>query len=154
MNNEDKKFWCDAGLAAEKDFIANNQIKGWGVSFNPLKQDDPYTHDYIGICPMDVKTIHTKWIKSQSLFGIPSDKAISINKKDFQRYAKCYPNILILCHVTWQKSVYLLSIDRARKLIDQGKAKLHVYKNRTNDTKGNAKSSYIFDTDDLDRIHE
>ena len=154
MQNEDKSFWCKAGLEAEKDFVASNKIKGWGVSFNPSKQDSPYAHDYIGVCPMDIKTIHTKWIKSWQLFGIPPDRAISINKKDFQRYAKLYPNILILCHVTWQQSIYLLSIDRARKLIAQGRAKLHTYKNRVDDVKGNAKDSYIFDTDDLDRLYE
>ena len=153
MNNEDKEFWCKAGLAAEGEFLVSSGIKGWGLCFNPLKSDDPYTHDYVGMCQIDIKTIKTQWRKSQSLFGIPPDRAISINCKDFRRYSKLYPNILILCNVTWQSRLYLLTIDRARRLVMEGKAKMHSYQNRVDDTKGNAKDSYIFDTADLDRLN-
>jgi hypothetical protein len=134
VDNEDKEFWCKAGLAAEGEFLVSSGIKGWGLCFNPLKSDDPYTHDYFGMCQIDIKTIKTQW-------------------RDFRRYGKLYPNILILCNVTWQNSVYLLTIDRARRLVMEGKAKMHSYQNRVNDTKGNAKDSYIFDTADLDRLN-
>jgi len=71
IDTEDKKSWCEAGSLAEKDFVATNKLEGWGISMNPTKHRDPYTHDFMGIVPMDLKSIREPWRKSQELFGIP-----------------------------------------------------------------------------------
>lgn len=154
IDNQDKSKWCYVGQLAEADFLASRGVAGWALAFNPAKEKDPYTHDYLGVCPVDIKTITTPWRKSLQLFGIPSERAISINEKDFTRYSRLYPNIIILCNVEFAGELYLLTLDRARKLIKQGKAKRHEYKDRKDDTKGNAKVSYVFDTSDLDRVSE
>ena len=153
MNNEDKQSWCHAGQLAEGDFLVSHTIKGWGLAFNPEKQTNKYVHDFIGLIPVDLKSIRQPWIKSQELFNIPSERAISINEKDFVRYAQEYPNILILCHVEWLDRCFILTLDRARKLIKEKRAIRHEYLNRKDDTSGNAKVSYIFDVDDLDQLH-
>ena len=153
MNNEDKKAWCKAGELAEKDFVAVNKIAGWGIAMNPEKHNNLFTHDLVGMIPMDLKSVREPWRKSEELFGIPSKYAISINQKDLERYSSLYPNIIIILDVEWS-GIYMITVDRARSLVKAGKAVKHEYKNRKDDTKGNAKASYIFDLRDLDRISE
>lgn len=153
MDNQDKDAWCEAGLLAEGDFLASASIRGWGLSWNPDKLKDKYTHDFLGICPIDLKTAQTQWNKSFQLFGIHSDNAISINEKDFKRYSLLYPNIIILIDVRWSNRIFILTLSRARRLIKEGKAKRHEYKDRKDDNKGNAKASYIFDVNDLDELY-
>jgi len=153
IDTEDKKSWCEAGSLAEKDFVATNKLAGWGISINPSKHEDVYTHDLIGMIPIDLKSIREPWRRSQELFGIPSKYAISVNKKDIIRYVNMYPNIIILLDVEWD-GVYMLTMSRAKALITSGKAMRHDYKNRKYDTKGNAKTSYIFDLRDLDKLKE
>ena len=64
---------------------------GWGISMNPAKQSDKYTHDLIGMVPMDSKSIRTRWRESERLFSIPSEYAISITVKDLKRYNAAIP---------------------------------------------------------------
>lgn len=148
---EDKLAWCEAGAAAEGDFVAQANIVGWGISMNPAKLKDKFTHDLMGMVPMDLKSIRTQWRESERLFGIPSEYAISINVKDLQRYAEKYPNILILLDVAWAGK-YMLTIPRAQALQKAGKARPHKYVRRQDDTNGNAKVSLIFDLRDLDEV--
>jgi len=150
---EDKKSWCHAGFLAEQDFVATNKLIGWGISMNPNKHEDPYTHDFVGIVPIDLKSIRESWRKSLELFGIPSMYAISINTKDLIRYSTLYPNIIVLLDVEWS-GIYMLTMPRAKALVSSGKAVKHEYKNRKDDAKGNAKTSYIFDLRDLDKLKE
>ena len=88
---QNKLAWCAAGAAAEGDFVAQANIVGWGVSLNPAKQADKFTHDLMGLVPMDLKSIRTQWRESERLFGIPSEYAISINVKDLKRYKAAVP---------------------------------------------------------------
>jgi hypothetical protein len=148
---EDKLAWCEAGAAAEGDFVAQANIVGWGVSLNPAKHEDKFTHDFMGYVPMDLKSIRTQWRESERLFGIPSEYAISVNVKDLVRYRDKYPNIVIILDVAWSGK-YMLTIPRARTLYQAGKAKRHEYQGRVDDTVGNAKDSLVFDLRDLDEV--
>ena len=154
MDNQDKTAWCRAGEKAEADFLATRQITGVGLSWNPAKQSNPYAHDYIAMVPVDLKTMRTPWRKSQELFGIPPERAVSINEKDLRRYAELYPNIIIYLDVEYTGKLFSLTLHRARRRLKTGKAKRHEYIERKDDTAGNAKVSFIFDTDDLDLIRE
>jgi hypothetical protein len=58
----------------------------------------------------------------------------------------------MILNVQWS-GVYLLPVSYAINLIKQGKAKRHEYKNRQNDTQGNAKISWIFDLRNLEKIN-
>jgi len=140
MYNEDKQSWCDLGLQLEYEFLE----RGFPVSLNKQKDHDKFTHDFMIHLPCDLKSIRTKWQKSQELFGIQSDYAISINQKDLQRYNHLYPNLIIILDVAWS-GVYLAPVSHAIRLIKNGSAKRHEYKNRKNDQRGNAKISWIFD---------
>lgn len=153
-DNENKLAWCQAGLVAESAFLENQSVVGWQFSWNPEKDGNKYTHDFVASCPVDLKTAGTQWRLSEEMFGIPADKAVSINAKDFRRYASLYPNIIIVVRVEWLDKTFMLTIPRARKLVAEGRAKRHEYKNRKDDTAGNAKDSYIFNLDDLDELYE
>ena len=152
MDNQDKAAWCEAGEKAEGDFVAQNQIDGWGISWNPAKHKDKYAHDLLGVIPMDLKTMKTPFRKAETLYGIPANRAVTINEKDFIRYSENHPNILILCDVQYIGAQYILTVDRARRLLKSGKARRHEYKDRVDDEDGNAKCSYVFDVDDLDKL--
>ena len=152
IDTENKDAWCEYGANLETQFITRkfNDVE---VKINGLKSSDKYTYDLRIELPADLKSIKTKWIFSQDMFGIPPERAISINEKDFIRYAKHYPNILIILDVEWD-GVYSITVVRARHLIREGKAKKHVYEKRKDDIKGNAKCSYIFDLNDLDKLQD
>jgi len=150
-STEDKLAWCEAGAAAEGDFVAQANIVGWGVSLNPGKLQDKYTHDFMGYVPMDLKSIRTQWRESERLFGIPPEYAVSVNVKDLRRYRDKYPNILIVLDVRWAGR-YMLTVPRAQWLLREGRAKRHEYQNRQDDEAGNAKDSLIFDLRDLDEV--
>jgi len=153
MNNEDKQAWCDHGEKEEKKFLEEKKVSGWDISLNPQKAHNKYAHDFVSVCPVDLKTMTTPFRLSEDLYGIPSSRAVTINKKDFERYAKLYPNIIILCNVVHANKMFTITVSRARKLISEKKARLHKYKNRKNDDKGNARCSYVFDTNDLDEVY-
>jgi len=152
MDNEDKQAWCSYGEKQEIKFIEGRQVSGWNLRLNPEKKSNKYVHDLTAICPVDLKTMKTPFRTSWK-YGIPPSRAVTINKKDFVRYAKLYPNIIILCDVQYMNRMFIVTVDRARKLIKAEKARLHTYKNRKFDDKGNALDSYVFDVNDLDEVH-
>ena len=147
MKNEDKDFWCDYGEDLEQDFLNGN----YPVTLNPDKLGDPYTHDFFIHLPCDLKSIKTQWKFSKEMFGISPDKAVSINEKDLRRYRDIYPNLVMIIDVAWG-DVYLLPVKRALDLIKAKKAKRHEYINRKDDRAGNAKISWVFSTDDFEKI--
>jgi len=155
MDNENKIAWCKHGERLELDFVSRYSIDSSKVYINPDKSEDPYTHDLRIDYPADLKSITTPWNMSMQMFGIPPEFAVSINEKDFIRYAKLYPNIRIILHIKYpgySEKVYEITVAKARYLIKRKMAHRHEYKNRKNDTKGNAKVSYIFDLRDLEEI--
>ena len=152
MDNEDKQAWCSYGEKQEKKFLEEMNVDGWEISLNPQKKQSKYVHDFVANCPVDLKTMKTPFMTSWK-YEIPPSRAVTINRKDFVRYAKLYPNIIILCDVKYMGRMFILTLSRARKLIREEKARLHVYENRKDDDKGNARSSYVFDVNDLDEVY-
>lgn len=152
MDNEDKQAWCSYGEKQEIKFIKERQVSGWDLKLNPEKKSNKYVYDLTATCPVDLKTMKTPFYTSSD-YGVPSSRAITINRKDLVRYAKLYPNIIILCDVQYMNRMFIVTIDRAKKLVKAGKAKLHTYENRKDDDKGNARDSYVFDVNDLDEVY-
>ena len=150
---QDKKAYVEWGGAQEYPFTQRGAVKGWRFAMNPEKAHNPFAHDMLACVPIDLKTMDRQWDHSERMFGIPSQWAVSINTKDFVKYARECPNIIIVLDVRWLDAVYTLTLDRARHLIGWGKAKRHFYKKRVNDQKGNCKDSFVFDLRDLDRTN-
>lgn len=152
---EDKQWWCVEGVRRENTFLRQAHIAGWDIEVAPEKASDPYHHDFQVTMPCDLKSISTPFNTSEQKFGIPTEYAITINEKDFVRYAAKYPNILILLDVQFpgvERRLFSITLDRARKLIKSKKAFRHEYLHRVDDQQGNAKASYVFDVRDLDQL--
>ena len=157
MDLQDKQAWCDLGELEEGNFLERQDFHLVHVLPNVTKDVDKYAHDMRISFPADLKTIRSSWRKSQELFGIQPKYAISINKKDVDRYNDLYPNMIIILDIEIEyinendgglsvyKTVRWVDMTRINRLIKSGFAKEHQYKERTEDTQGNAKSSYVFD---------
>lgn len=147
MDLQDKQSWCELGELEEGNFLKSQDFHLVNVLPNVAKANDKFTHDMRISFPSDLKTIRTKWRLSQEMFDIDPKYAISLNKKDIVRYQQLYPNIIIVfdIEITDYKEVHWSDLTRITRLITRGLAKEHTYKQRVDDSSGNAKSSYIFD---------
>lgn len=146
-NNEDKLKWCEYGEETEKSFLntfSNDQVM---VEINPEKSTNKFTHDFIITLPADLKTVRTRF-RTASRYGIPPMSAITLNRKDVDRYSELYPNIIIIFDVDYgdYKKTCYATLSSIKNIIGAGKAKLHYYQNRINDSK-NAQCSYVLDAE-------
>ncbi len=164
---EDKLAYCikasDEQEPAFVNFInslGNDLIK---MEINPDKVHDPYTHDLIinGKIPGDLKTQDTPFFKSDILYNVDPQWAITYNHKDYLRYKEKYTNkggnIILFFDVkrkaqtmfdhTTQpmRAIFYAKASEIESLIESKTVPLHEYQNRVNDTSGNAKSSYVID---------
>lgn len=166
-NTEDKLAYCiKASEEQEPAFVEfinslnNDLIK---IKINPDKEHDPYTHDLIinNKIPGDLKTQDTPFFKANILYNIDPQWAITYNHKDYIRYKEKYTNkrqeIILFFDVRRKvqtmfdytikpmRSIFYAKASEIESLIENGMVPLHEYKNRVNDTSGNAKNSYVID---------
>lgn len=145
-SNEDKKAWCEYGDQIEVEFVSKMLASKCSVFMNPAKSESKVTHDLFIVMPSDLKTTRTRF-RIADRYGILSHSAITLNKKDVDRYADIYPHIIIF-DVKYEdfSCVCYAPIREIKKAIRRGVAKLHTYINRVNDTQGNAKESWVLDS--------
>ena len=174
MNNEDKLAWCEKyGDKTESEFCVNRlfdlDITGY---LNPEKKRNKYVHDLFSIFKTDLKTIRTPLFKAQELYGIDPQYAVTFNVKDGKRYKELYPNIIVIFDVLWDENSCSMTIGGTqysvkpmhhtfagfltdiRTAITLSGDKKIAYRNRVNDTSGNAKESYVFDIRKLHLLKE
>jgi len=169
MDTEDKQAWCDYGEETEKNFAFNRLMDiGLGGFVNPNKKQDKYSHDLFVQFPCDLKTVRTPLFKSQSMFGVDPQYAVTFNEKDGQRYSNLYPNIIVIFDILWDDCSKVINgieyrvqpmhltvagflKDIKQAIVTSGSAKIN-YARRVNDTQGNAKSSWVFDARFLQKI--
>ena len=146
-SNEDKAAWCEYGDKTEVEFVSKMLASKCSVFMNPAKEENKFTHDFFIVMPSDLKTIRTRF-RTADRYGIPSHSAITLNKKDVDRYSDKYPHIIIIFDVKYEdfSRVCYAPIRDIKKAIRRGVAKLHTYTNRVNDTQGNAKESWVLDS--------
>jgi hypothetical protein len=171
IDTEDKLAWCEKfGVETEVNFALGRMHEfGLPTYLNPAKRNDKYTHDLCTIFQTDLKTVRTPLFKSQEMFGIDPQYAVTFNVKDGIRYSELYPNIVVIFDVEWQRQcsmviggvnyevqpmhqthVGFLS-DIRNAILKSGNKKIQ-YAKRMNDTQGNAKESFVFDVRDLQRL--
>tara|TARA_R110000803_G_scaffold139118_1_gene205797 strand:- start:44 stop:520 length:477 start_codon:yes stop_codon:yes gene_type:complete len=146
-NNQDKSAWCEYGDKTEVEFVSKMLSSSCSVFMNPAKAENKYTHDFFIVMPSDLKTIRTRF-RTSDRYGIKSHSAITLNKKDVDRYVDKYPHIIIIFDVKYDDFSRLCyaPIRDIQKAIARGVAKLHTYNERVNDNSGNAKESYVLDS--------
>ncbi|WP_300667078.1 hypothetical protein [Fluviicola sp.] len=158
---QDKLRWCVDGETKEQAFVRRYGLE-LGYQMNPTKVTDPYAPDLLFTKDnllTDLKSQHTPFFKSQSLYGIEPTYAVVFNVKDKERYIEHYPNIDILYYIEWVAlkadiygksfqvnplvGVYRISFKNLLTILDD--KKIHKYQQRVGDTKGNARDSYVID---------
>lgn len=154
-DTEDKQAWCDYGAELETAFVEklHQKVNGVVIGMNPDKKQDKYVFDLVCKFQCDLKTCETPF-RTSYRYGFDPQYAITINKKDIDRYTKLYPNIILVLDIRYPNytAIKTVSVQTLTRYVKEGKAKPHEYLKRVNDTKGNAKSCYIFDSrwfDDL-----
>lgn len=147
MNPQEKQAWCEIGAKAEARLVSPVR-DGCVLLPNPAKAHDKYAHDLLMLLPADLKTVRTRFNTAER-YGIPARSAITLNRKDVERYASMYPNLVVVFDVDFgdYKRIGFASIRAIQTWIKCGKAPEHAYLHRVDDTQGNAKSSYILDAE-------
>ena len=161
---QDKAVWCKDGYKKEEVFV---QLHGssLGLIINPDKITNPYAPDLLNNQTSnlgDLKVQNTPFFKAEKLYSIPPKYAVVFNHKDRVRYNRDYPDIDIYYWVDWLavgfkmgnnridieplRGVWKISMKSLESLLKE--SDLHEYQQRQNDTKGNARSSYVLDIRD------
>ncbi len=160
-NLQDKSPWCKAGASKEFVFIEKFGEK-LNLIINPEKEKSPYVPDLLNTKTemlSDLKVQNTPFFQAKIKFGMDPQYSVVFNQKDMERYQKLYPNIDIYFWVDWivvkfvndygeievneMSGVWFIPFQKLLALLK--KAPLHEYCRRRNDTKGNAKASYVLD---------
>ena len=154
VRKDDKQKWCEHGRELEDEFVLRQRFVDVLIGINPDKDSNPFTYDMRIDLPCDLKSTKTPWRKAQEMFGIDPMYAVSINQKDLRRYARLYPNIVIVFDVDYPdyKATHWATLDMFRIMLEDGDMALHQYGARIDDTQGNAKASYVFDVSKLPRL--
>jgi len=158
---QDKGPWCKHGASKEEVFVDKYGEK-LNIIVNPEKVTNPYAPDLSYSSPSklaDLKTQNTPFFQAKSRFGLDPQYAVVFNHKDRIRYQKNHPDIDIYFWVEWlalkfehlngnvevtpMEGVWKISFGELDKVLKN--APLHYYGQRRNDTKGNAKASYVID---------
>jgi len=156
---QDKSRWCRDGETMEQAFVRQNG-QTLGYIMNPEKVTNPFVPDLLSTRTntlTDLKSQHSPFFKAGELYGIDPTFAVVFNVKDRERYQQQYPLIDILYFVDWVpvsadiygrkyhvaplKGIYKTSFQNLLTLLN--KSRIHTYKQRIGDTKGNAKDSYV-----------
>lgn len=156
-NTEDKHWWLRHGERLELDFVDLCVTHlALDIRLNPAKLLDPTAPDLLVDGKIaDLKTQNTPFFTA-SRYGLDPRFTVTFNRKDYERYISLYPDIAIFYWIDWTQTtwrdmsvdylagVYTLPFSKVCDLIERG-APEHSYINRRSDSRGNAKSSFLFD---------
>lgn len=165
-HTEDKFAWCREGEKLEEAFVREIVPKlNKRLVIHPNKKQDPTSIDLYNPETeeiSDLKSQKTPFFTS-FLYGYDASFTVTFNKKDYLRYKEIYPNAIIYWYVKWEQTawkdievdplegVWEVPFSFMAKIIEEGDAPLHQYKNRINDDT-NAKESYLFDLRNFSRL--
>jgi len=104
------------------------------------------------------------------LYNLDPQYVVTFNRKDYLRYQRLYPSIMIYFWLDWHvremvigRSIFaiapLAGVWRApfaqlAGLIEHSNTPLHAYQRRQGDTQGNAKESYLVDVRALQCLYQ
>ena len=167
MDLQDKKSWCSHGRILEDLFIDKFGDE-LSLEINKDKSDNVYAIDMYNTQDnllSDLKSQNTPFFLAGKKYNIDPQFAVVFNKKDKLNYIDKTANgsdIYIYFWVKWKKqerfnvrisemdSIFRSKFSSLLEVLDDNK--LHQYKQRKNDSKGNAKSSYVLDVRNLELI--
>ncbi|WP_160139994.1 hypothetical protein [Chryseobacterium sp. c4a] len=160
-NLQDKSHWCKDGEKIEEAFV---RLYGdtLNLAMNPEKKVNPYAPDLINTTTGqlgDLKFQATPFFKAKNKYKTDPTYAVVFNEKDKLRYETKYPDLIIYYWINWIAITFKMG---ATEIIAQPlhgvwktdfkrfqtyllQCPIHYYQQRVDDTKGNAKRSYVCD---------
>ena len=89
INNQDRFAYYKLGERYENKFVDICKAHNIDAGINPEKETNPYAPDLIMNGKVsDLKTQTLPFFKSKEKFNIPPEDAITLNRKDVERYKK------------------------------------------------------------------
>lgn len=162
MDNEDKDSWCEQGAEVEELFV-QRYGEGLNLQINPAKAEDKYVPDLLlGKSTIaELKSRTRPFFQARSRFNIDPQYAVTINKKDVDRYTERYPGLPIYFWVHWKgRSAYGITLMpmlgvwgiRLEQLVALcTDDRLHEYQSRIGD-EVNATHSYCVSLKEMTRL--
>jgi len=156
-DTEDKGWWLRHGEKMETRFVVLCRAKlGLNACINPDKRNDPMVPDLIVDGALaELKTQNTPFFTA-GRYDLDPRFAVTFNRKDYERYKKFYPSIVVYFWIDWMQTewkghrvdyyggFFRLPFPALAQMIERG-APEHRYIHRQGDTAGNAKSSFVLD---------
>lgn len=157
-NTEDRGWWYLHGERLEERFVAICRDRLMLTAcINPAKSHDKTAPDLIVEGALaDLKTQNTPFFTSMRYKKMEPRFTVTFNRKDYERYQKLYPDIVIYFWIDWTQTawnniqldylggVYRLPFNKVASLIEKG-APEHKYQHRQAPGDRNAKSSFLLD---------
>jgi hypothetical protein len=156
---QNKGPWCEHGYRTEEIFVSTYG-PALDLVINPEKQKSAYVPDLYNVKTRslaELKTQNTPFFEARKRYAIDPQYAVVFNIKDRQRYKRHYPRLDIYFWVDWQairlrsnrsdisvspmSGVWKIAFEVLDMMLDS--APVHEYRSRRNDTKGNARASYV-----------
>jgi len=170
-DTEDKQWWVIEWAKKEHLFVTQVcPALGLVAAINPAKQHDRYAPDIVVDGKLaDLKCQQTPFFKARVLYSLDPQYVVTFNRKDYLRYQRLYPRIVIYFWLDWQlremqierstfavqplAGVWRAPFAQLAALIQTGNTPLHAYRRRQGDLQGNAKESYLLDVRALECLY-
>lgn len=162
LSNQDKQAWIRRGVGRERLFLELRQKHPILQGIAP-SGEDKYVPEFVYQGQyLDLKSVYKPFYRAGQKYGVNPDFAVPLNVVDVRDCNEKYPGCQIVFWVRWdtstdyevtvnkQDGVWFLSHEKMNELAS--KAHVHTYQERTNDTEGNARDSYILDLRHMERL--
>lgn len=163
-DTEDKRYWTRYGASREVALVRILRSLGIEASINPSKVEDPTAPDLIVSGELaDVKCQRTPFFKAKELYGIDPQFAVTLNRKDIERYQSQFPSITIYFWVDWETlrwgpyrvkpmfGIWRATLPQIIQMLTAG-IESHSYRRRITDAI-NARESYVLDLRQMERVY-
>jgi hypothetical protein len=162
MSPEDKPYWCEQGERDERDFVhLVAPAHGLTATINPQKPHDRFAPDLLVHGKLaDLKTQRMPFFTA-GRYGFDPQFTVTLNVGDVDRYQALGDDFSILFWVRWDtlarqfgqrsytvrplEGIWHTSVGDVLARVAAGDAPLHTYLNRMEDSRGNARASYLLD---------
>lgn len=163
VSPEDKAYWCARGEQEELVFVQSiAHAHGLNATINPMKAIDPFAPDLlVDVGLADLKTQRTPFFTARRRYRFDPQFTVTLNVGDVGRYTGYGDDFAIFFWVRWDtlersfggrsyavrplEGIWQTSAGEVCGWVESGRAVPHRYRNRTDDTRGNARDSYLLD---------
>ena len=160
----DRDYWHKEGERLEVEFVSRCKARGIEAIINPKKKHDKYAPDLIVFGNLaDLKCQFQPFFTAYLKYRKNPQWSVTFNRKDYERYGELYPDIDIYFWVWFEeqyrfgvkvlpvRGVWHSPFSRICSMVDDGVPE-HVYHTRGGEGDVNAKSSFILNLKDMEKI--